>query len=73
MATVHVPISCCHCSGELLEALLSCPPKQPINPLESRGGVGIKHISLPSFVWDERRQQIKCSAEEKRGTGGVCM
>lgn len=55
-----------------MEALISCHPKL-VNALESREGVGIKHISLPSFVWDERRQQIKCWAEEERGAGGDCM
>lgn len=62
----------CHCSGELLEALLSCPPKL-VNALESRGGVGIRRIPLPGFVWDEKWQWIKCLAEEEWGTGGVRM
>lgn len=70
-AAVPVLFQCCHCDGELLEALISHP--KLVNPLESREGVGIKCISLPSFVWGESRQQMKCSAEEERGAGGVCM
>lgn len=72
MATVPVLFQCCHCNGELLEALISCHPKL-VNALERREGVGIKYIFLPSFVWDERWQQMKCSAEEEQGAGGVCM
>lgn len=44
-----------------------------VNALGSREGVGIKSISLPRFVWDDRQPQIRCWAEEERGAGEVCV
>lgn len=76
----HALVCWCGCCSSAISVLLlqkgalGSPllmPSKLLNALERRQGVGITHISVPSFVWDESWQWISAQPRRSRGLGEV--